>query len=257
MNRKSEAESFWDLLNHFEDYLDSGIVKEHESFIFAKIENDQKETLDVLKKEPELDTSILEYRDLSPQAKIEEWNRCARSMCDCKLCSLCRFRTSVVPGMPAEEFELLTVTDYPSVEEEKAGKTGCGKDFVYLSKWLSSVGLNPGKETAVTTVLKCRPKDPRQITGRIADACRSYLEHQIAVASPKAVFAAGELFLRYFLKSNAPISSVRGRLFEYKSIPVIVSFSPRMVLENPELRRPVWEDLKMLRRILENRPQSG
>ena len=254
MNRKSEAESFWDLLNHFEDYLDSGIAREHESFVFAKIENDQQKTLDGLKKEPELDTSIWEYQALSPQQKIGEWNRSARGMRDCRLCSLCRSGASVVPGMPAEKFDLLTVTDYPSAEEEREGKNGLGEDFDYLTKWLASIEMKPGREAAVTTVLKCRPGDPQLITGRIVDACRSYLDHQIAVASPKAVLAAGELFLRYFLKSDAPVASVRGRLFEYKNIPVIVTFSPRTVLENPELRRPVWEDLKMLRRVLENRP---
>lgn len=254
MNRKSEAESFWDLLNHFEDYLDSGIAKEHESFVFAKIENDQKETLNDLKKQPGIDTSIWEYQALSPQEKVGEWNRSARGMIDCRLCSLCRSRLSVIPGMPARQFDILVVTDYPSEEEEMSGRIGYGEDFGYLSKWLSSIGLIPGRETAVTTVLKCRPQNPQSVTGQIVEACRSYLDHQIAVASPKALLASGELFLRCFLESNEPVSSVRGRLFEYRNIPVIVTFAPRTVLENPELRRPVWENLKMLRRVLENRP---
>ena len=35
MTKKSEIESFWDFVGRFEDYIGSGIAKEHEPFVFA------------------------------------------------------------------------------------------------------------------------------------------------------------------------------------------------------------------------------
>lgn len=253
MNRKSETEAFWDLLNHFEDYLDSGIAKEHEPFVFAKIERDQTEALGQWEKEPLLETSVAEYRELSSEERQNEWKACSESMKNCMLCALSRSRTAVVPGLPAERFDLLVIGDFPSDEENRAGKTGAGAGFDYLTKWLASVGLTPGKETAVTAVLKCRSVSGHPVPSPAAAACRPYLDHQIAVAFPKAILATGELFARYFLNTAAPVSAVRGQLYAYKEIPVIVTYSPQAVLDHPELRRPVWEDLKMLRRVLENR----
>lgn len=253
MNRKSETEAFWDLVNHFEDYLDSGITKEHEPFVFAKIERDQAEALGQWEKEPLLETSVAEYRELSPREKHNEWTVCSDGMKNCMLCALSRFRTAVVPGLSAHRFDLLVVGDFPSDEEDRTGKTGSGAGFGYLTKWLASVGLTPGKETAVTSVLKCRPESEHAVSSQAAEACRPYLEHQIAVASPKAILATGDLFARYFLKTAAPVSAVRGQMYAYKEIPVIVTYSPQTVLDDPGLRRPVWEDLKMLRRVLENR----
>lgn len=243
MNRKSEAESFWDLINHFEDYLNSGIAKEHESFLYAKIENDQNEALAVLEEKPVLDTSLWEYRTLPPEKKREEWKQCAEKMNNCRLCSLSENRTAVVPGTAATSFEISVITDFPLSDEE----------FSYLTKWLSSVGLTPGKEAAVTSVLKCRSDSSNPVSERAIEACRSYLEQQLAIASPKLIFAVGELFLRFFLKVSEPVAAVSGRLFQYQNIPVAVTFSPRAVLDNPELRRPVWEELKTVRRLLDNR----
>ena len=66
-------------------------------------------------------------------------------------------------------------------------------------------------------------------------------------------FAINKPFLRWFLNSKEPLPAARGRLFEYRSIPVIVTYDPQTVLNESGLRRPVWEDLKTVRRLLNNR----
>lgn len=252
MTKKSEIENFWDFVGRFEDYIGSGIAKEHEPFVFAKIDSDQTQTAAA----GTPDSAFLEYKELSDREKNSEWQRCCENMRDCRLCGLSSTRRSVVPGTAARKFDLLVIGDCPSAQEDFSGKNG-GEAFGYLGKWLNSIGAVVGENAAYTSVLKCRPGSLAETDAREVEMCRPYLERQTAVASPKVILATGTLFLRRFLNSEEPLPAVRGRLFEYRSVPVIVTYDPQTVLERPDLRRPVWEDLKSVRRLLDNRLGNG
>ena len=46
------------------------------------------------------------------------------------------------------------------------------------------------------------------------------------------------------------MGSLRGRFFFFDGIPMICTYHPAAVLRDPELKRPVWDDLKKLARYL-------
>ena len=46
------------------------------------------------------------------------------------------------------------------------------------------------------------------------------------------------------------MNTLRGKWFEYNSIPLMVTYHPNDVLKNETLKRPVWEDLKVFRNKL-------
>lgn len=248
MTKKSEIESFWDFVGRFEDYIGSGIAKEHEPFVFAKVDNDQRRT----PVSGAASDDFLEYKELSDREKNLEWQRCCENMKGCCLCRLSSIRHSVVPGTAAQKFDLLVIGDYPSTQEDSSGRNS-GAAFEYLGKWLNSIEAAVGENAAYASVLKCCPGSLAEIDSFTVGACRPYLERQMAIASPKVILATGSLFLRWFLNSNEPLPAARGRLFEYRSIPVIVTYDPQTVLNESGLRRPVWEDLKTVRRLLNNR----
>lgn len=253
MAQKNEIERFWDLINHFESYLETGIAKEHESFIFAKVENDQERQLQEIHHSSDYERHFEEYKTLSVSEKILEWRQTNHSIAQCSLCTLCENRKNPLKSNESQRFDLLVIGDYPSEEEDSIGAVAVGKEGDYLKKWLESIQLTLGQNVAYTTVLKCRPSDTQRIAHAAIDACRGYLEHQIAVSSPKAILATGELFLRYFLNSQEGIFQVVGNLYQYHGYPVIPCFAPERVLQQSDLRRPVWEALKTLQRLLANR----
>jgi DNA polymerase len=43
------------------------------------------------------------------------------------------------------------------------------------------------------------------------------------------------------------MGALRGRIHTYRGIPVIPTYHPAACLRNPELKRSVWEDVKLLR----------
>jgi DNA polymerase len=48
------------------------------------------------------------------------------------------------------------------------------------------------------------------------------------------------------LETTAPISRLRGRLFEFEGIAVLPTYHPAYLLHNPDQKRAVWEDMKRL-----------
>jgi DNA polymerase len=53
------------------------------------------------------------------------------------------------------------------------------------------------------------------------------------------------------LETQAPIGKLRGRLFEYRGIPVIPTYHPAALLRNPSLKAAVWGDVQLVRRTLD------
>ncbi|MDA3955745.1 MAG: uracil-DNA glycosylase, partial [Oceanispirochaeta sp.] len=68
---------------------------------------------------------------------------------------------------------------------------------------------------------------------------------------PKIIRSMGASCSAWFLgQKGMKVSEMRGRLYEWNGIPLVVSYSPKQVLDFGELKRPVWEDLKSLRNVL-------
>jgi DNA polymerase len=76
------------------------------------------------------------------------------------------------------------------------------------------------------------------------------LFRQIDVIKPKVIVALGTFAARSLLKTDAPISRLRGRVYDYRGARLVPTFHPAYLLRNPSCRREVWEDMKKVRSIL-------
>ena len=59
----------------------------------------------------------------------------------------------------------------------------------------------------------------------------------------------GRRAARVLLKTEASLSRLRGKLHQYRGIPLIVTYHPAALLHNPGYKRAVWEDVKWVRRL--------
>ncbi len=66
--------------------------------------------------------------------------------------------------------------------------------------------------------------------------------------------ALGLFATQLLLDSKAPIGKLRGRLYRYQGIPLIPTYHPAALLRNPNLKRTVWEDVQLLRKVLDEGP---
>ena len=54
------------------------------------------------------------------------------------------------------------------------------------------------------------------------------------------------------LDTNVAIAKLRGAMHWYHGTPLIATYHPAALLRNPGWKKPTWEDVKLVRRILDS-----
>jgi DNA polymerase len=154
-----------------------------------------------------------------------------------------------VPGEGAIEPIVFCIGEGPGEEEDRTGHPFVGKAGQYLDTWLGSIGLSREK-CFIANCVKCRPPQNREPRPEEIAACARYLDRQIAALAPRLILCLGRIAAHRMLDTQASLSSLRGKAHSRKGIPLIVTYHPSAVLRDQTLRRPVWDDLKLLKSLM-------
>jgi uracil-DNA glycosylase family 4 len=179
-----------------------------------------------------------------------EWRDFAADVDACTACGLCRGRNRSVPGVGDVHAEWLFVGEAPGAEEDAKGEPFVGQAGRLLDNMLAALALARGANVYIANVLKCRPPGNRTPEPREAEACRPYLDRQIALIRPKIVVALGKSAATTLLDVDATIASLRGRVHRYHGVPLVVTYHPAYLLRNLPDKAKAWEDLLLARRTL-------
>jgi len=117
--------------------------------------------------------------------------------------------------------------------------------------------MRRGANVYIANVLKCRPPNNRAPEPLEAEACRPYLERQIALLQPKLIIALGKSAAMQLLNVDASIASLRGRVHRYQGVPLIVTYHPAYLLRNLPDKAKAWEDLLFARRTVASTPPAA
>jgi len=98
----------------------------------------------------------------------------------------------------------------------------------------------------ICNVIKCRPPGNRNPQPDEINACFPFLERQLAAIQPDFIVALGAFAAQTLLGTATPISRLRRRFHDYNGIKVLPTYHPAYLLRNPDKKRDVWEDMKML-----------
>ena len=176
----------------------------------------------------------------------------AREVSTCSRCPLGRLRRIAVPGEGVPSPLVLAVGEGPGADEDASGRPFVGAAGQYLDKWLAAVALDRKTNCFIANVVKCRPPGNRDPQPEEVQACRGYLERQIALLRPRAILALGRFAAQALTGSTQSITMLRSGTHEYQGIPLVATFHPSAVLRDNSLRAAVWEDLKRLKALLGN-----
>ena len=97
-------------------------------------------------------------------------------------------------------------------------------------------------------MIKCRPPGNRNPDSDEIDTCFPFLKRQLDAIQPEFIVALGTFAAQTLLETATPISRLRKRFHEYNGIKVLPTYHPAYLLRNPDKKREVWEDMKMLMR---------
>jgi uracil-DNA glycosylase family 4 len=164
---------------------------------------------------------------------------------ECTRCNLSRSRTRIVFGQGNPHARLMFVGEGPGQEEDLAGEPFVGAAGQLLTRIIDAIKLRR-EEVYIANVVKCRPPGNRRPEPLEIATCSPFLRRQIGSVQPLFICTLGGCAAQTLLNTQEPISRLRGRFFDYEGIRVLPTFHPAYLLRNPEKKREVWEDMKVL-----------
>jgi DNA polymerase len=169
-------------------------------------------------------------------------------------CTRCKLHTlgrrQIVFGVGTPDADLMFVGESPGADEDVQGVPFVGRAGQLLTTIIEAIDLTRD-DVYIANVIKCRPPQNRNPEQDEVDTCEPFLFRQIDAIKPKVIVALGTFAARALLRTTDPISRLRGRVFEYRGAKLIPTFHPAYLLRNPSSKREVWEDMKLVRRLLQ------
>jgi DNA polymerase len=213
--------------------------------------------------EPGEPSKTAETPDGDSRDSLDSLDAIISAVSSCAACPLGKTRTRAVPGEGVPRPLVLVVGEGPGAEEDASGRPFVGRAGQLLDRMLGSIGLYRDKNCYIANVVKCRPPDNRDPAPEETAACAPFLARQIALLKPRAILCAGRVAARHILHTEEGIHRLRGRFGEYPAafeitetgnlqsarlapIPVLPAYHPSALLRDESLKRPAFEDLKLL-----------
>lgn len=167
----------------------------------------------------------------------------------CTRCDLSKSRIKSVFGSGNGTTKLVCVGEAPGEAEDKQGLPFVGRSGDLLTKMLSAIDIKR-EDIFITNVIKCRPPLNRDPNDDEILKCSVFLDEQLQILKPKYILALGRVAAKRLLGLDYSMKKFREEIQSYKGIPVIVTYHPSALLRNPNWKRPSWQDLQKLQKLL-------
>ncbi|HMU34602.1 MAG TPA: uracil-DNA glycosylase [Pyrinomonadaceae bacterium] len=166
----------------------------------------------------------------------------------CKLSTL--GRRQVVNSTGNANAKLMFVGEAPGADEDEQGAPFVGRAGQLLTDIIEKGLEIPRKDVFIGNINRCRPPKNRAPEPDETAACKPFLLREISVVRPKVIVVLGATAAQNLLETNVPIGKLRGRFHDYYGVKVMPTFHPAYLLRDPNKKREVWEDMKIVRDYL-------
>ncbi len=168
---------------------------------------------------------------------------------DCTRCRLHTGRTNLVFGVGNPKAELMFVGEGPGADEDLKGEPFVGRAGQLLTKMIEAMKLTRS-DIYIANIVKCRPPNNRNPEPDEIAECIPFLKKQIDIINPKVIVALGKFAAQTLLQTEIPITKLRGEFKSYGNTQVMPTYHPAFLLRNPNMKKPVWEDLQKVMKVL-------
>jgi uracil-DNA glycosylase len=180
----------------------------------------------------------------------------------CRGCPLYKTGTQTVFGDGPPKASVVFVGEQPGDQEDQAGRPFVGPAGKMLDAALDQVGIDRGEVYVTNTVkhFKWEPRGTKRIhakpNAREIDACRPWLESEIAAVKPKLIVCLGATASQALLGKQFRVTQDHGKLLkDTQWAPgVVATIHPSALLRMPDedarerARAQFVDDLKVVKR---------
>jgi len=146
---------------------------------------------------------------------------------------------------------IMIVGEGPGQTEDELGKPFVGDAGNLLNKMLKAIKIER-KKVYITNVVNYRPPNNRKPEQSEINRYSKYLKEHISIIDPKILILMGSTAMEALLGSNKRISKERGQwkevIIKQKNYKTIITFHPAYLLRKPDQKKFSWEDLKIIRK---------
>lgn len=185
------------------------------------------------------------------QLKTKQLTEFFHEIKTCMRCSLGSTRKNFVFGDGNPNAKLMVIGEAPGADEDDTGHPFVGRAGQLLTAILKSVGFSRS-EVFICNILKCRPPQNRKPLPDEVVSCSPYLHRQIDIIQPKLILALGTTAANTLLDNQETLTDMRGKVHEYRGVPMIVTFHPAALLRNPNWKVHTWQDIQKVRKMYDD-----
>lgn len=156
---------------------------------------------------------------------------------------------SALFGRGAANADLLVIGDAPTDVDDARGMAFSGPAGQLLDRILAAAQLTD--RAYLTSSVFWHPPGNRPPTPEEQAVCLPFIERAVQLLQPKAVLLIGNIAARGILSSNESLLKLQGRWQEWTpeghtALPVMTTFHPGFLLQQPQAKGLVWRDILAL-----------
>ena len=183
-------------------------------------------------------------------SSVQTLSQIREELGDCTRCRLCETRNSIVFGEGDPKARLVFVGEGPGRDEDLQGRPFVGRAGQLLTKIIQAMKLER-KQVYICNVVKCRPPGNRNPEPDEVASCEQFLAKQLKSIDPEVIVCLGSVATGLMLKlKNFKMAQLRGIFHNYGNAKLMITYHPAALLRNPALKKPVWEDMKLVMKEL-------
>ena len=150
--------------------------------------------------------------------------------------------------------QLMIVGEGPGQKEDEIGKPFTDDAGNLLNKMLSAINIKR-ENIYITNVVNYRPPNDRKPLTAEINRYSIYLREHISIINPKILILMGATAMEALVGDNVKISKERGKwkeiIIKDKTYLSIITFHPAYLLRQPEQKKYSWNDLKEIRKKID------
>ena len=169
-------------------------------------------------------------------------------------CELKKFAKNIVFSDGNPKSQIMIVGEGPGEKEDMIGKPFVGEAGMLLNKMLNAIKIKR-ENIYITNVVNYRPPNNRKPEFSEIKRYSVFLREHISIINPKILILMGSTAMEALLGQKLKISKERGKwkeiIINQKTFLTILTFHPAYLLRQPDQKKFSWEDLKNMRKKID------
>jgi uracil-DNA glycosylase family 4 len=169
-------------------------------------------------------------------------------------CELKKFSKNIVFGDGNPKSRIMLVGEGPGEKEDMEGKPFVGDAGVLLNKMLNAIKIKR-ENIYITNVVNYRPPNNRKPEISEINRYSIFLREHISIINPKILILMGSTAMEALFGQKLKISKERGKwkeiIISQKTFMTFLTFHPAYLLRQPDQKKFSWEDLKNIRKKID------